>query len=331
MEILVTGPDGLLGSNLVRELLNRNYSVSVLVEVGKNPKTLKGLPIKFFYGNILDPQILNEAFEGKDVVFHCAASTKVYPARNAIVKKVNIEGTQNIIDAALKHSIKRLIYVGTANSFGAGLSLSELGNETSAYASEKYKLDYHDSKYQAQLNILEASKNKKLPAIIVNPTFMMGPFDSGPSSGALIIAIANQKLPGSSPGGKNFVAVKDVVVAMANAVEMGRIGECYILGNENLLYTHAIETISKVVGVKTPKRKIPSALLIFYGTVNSFFAKLFRYTPSVTREVAKISCENQYYCSDKAIKELLLPQTPFATAVKESYEWFIENGYVNKQ
>ena len=82
MEVLVTGPDGVLGSNLVRELLQRNYKVSVFLEQGKDPITLKDLPIKRYFGNIVDYENVNEAIKGKDAVLHCAASTSVFPARN---------------------------------------------------------------------------------------------------------------------------------------------------------------------------------------------------------------------------------------------------------
>ena len=116
MEILVTGPDGVLGSNLVRELLHRNYAVSVLVEPGKDPLTLKGLPITVIHGNILDHDSIDKAIAGKDIVFHCAAATSVYPARNEMVNRVNIDGTQHVVDAALKHGTKRLIFVQPMNS-----------------------------------------------------------------------------------------------------------------------------------------------------------------------------------------------------------------------
>ncbi len=331
MEILVTGPDGLLGSNLVRELLDRKYHVSVLVEKGKNPITLKDLPIRIYEGNILDPQILNEAFAGKDIIFHCAASTNVYPARSKLVNQVNIDGTKNVIDASLKHAVKRLIYVGTANSFGSGTTLNHLGNENNPYGASKYQLDYMDSKYKAQQLVLEAVKNHHLPAMVVNPTFMIGPYDSRPSSGAVVIGVATKKVPGSTTGGKNFVAVKDVAIAMANAINMGRIGECYILGHENLSYKVAFDKIAKVVGVKALKLVLPNVVTISYGSINSYLAKLFGYQPSLTREVAIISCENHYYSSAKAIEELKLPQTPIEVAIHECYEWFWGNGYLKRK
>ena len=330
MEILVTGPDGVLGSKLVRELINRGYNISVLLEPGKDPITLKGLPIKLYYGNILDPAALNDAFVNKDVVFHCAASTSMFPARNEMVNKVNIDGVQNVINATLKHAIKRLIYVGTANSFGPGSTASNPGNEQSKYNSFKYGIDYLDSKYKAQQLVLKAVKEEGLPAIIVNPTFMIGPYDSRPSSGAMILALYKNKVPGYSLGGKNFTAVKDVATAMANAITMGEIGQCYILGNFNLTYKESFEKMAAAIGAKAPTRKFSSKVVIAYGTLSSFLASVFKYYPSITKELAVLSSEHHYYSAEKAHKELLMPQTPIETAALECFEWFKENGYLKK-
>lgn len=328
MEILVTGPDGVLGSNLVRELLRRNYNVSVLLEPGKDPITLQGLPITRHYGNILDPQALVQAFKNKDIVFHCAASTSVWPARSEIVNRVNIEGTQNVIDAVLKNKIQRMIYVGTANSFSYTSDKENPGTEGTPYASWHYGLDYMDSKYKAQELILQNVKENGLPALVVNPTFMIGPYDSRPSSGALILALYKGKVPGYTNGGKNYVAVKDVAFAMANAIDRGRIGECYIVGNVNLSFKEAFDLIATTIGAKPPKLKLPNPIVKLYGSFTSTTAKLFGFNPSVTRELATISCDRHYYSVEKARKELELPQTPIETAVKECFEWFKENGYL---
>ena len=329
MKVLVTGPDGVLGSNLVRKLLQNNYKVQVFVERGKTTPTLEGLDIKFYYGNILNQDDLKAAFENTDYVIHCAAHTSVFPARNKYVNTVNIEGTKNIANACIEFGVKKLIYVGTANSFGFGPSKEELGNESQPYRSLKYGLDYMDSKYHAQLHLLKIIKEKGLNATIVNPTFMIGPFDSKPSSGKMILALYNGKIPGYTKGGKNYIAVKDVVVAIINAIDKGKTGECYILGNENLTYSEAFNKMAEAIGAKAPKRKLTKFMVVTYGSFNSFFAKLFRYSPSVTRELAIISCDKHYYSSEKAQKELDLPQTPIEEAVKESFDWFKNNGYIN--
>jgi dihydroflavonol-4-reductase len=331
MEILVTGPDGVLGSNLVRELLKRELSVSVLLEPGKDPITLKDLPIHRYFGNILDKEAIDKAFEGKDIIYHCAASTSVFPARNELVNRVNIEGTQNVIDACLKHAIKRLIYVGTANSFSYGESINEPGVEGTPYKSAKFGLDYMDSKYKAQELLLKAVREQNVPALIVNPTFMIGPYDSRPSSGAMILAIHNKKVPGYTNGGKNYVAVKDVATAMANALTMGKIGECYIVGNINLGYKEAFETIAKTIGAKAPTRNLSNFAVVAYGTISSFLAKTFKYYPALTKELAIISCEKHYYSPEKARRELQMPETPIEVAIQECYDWFKENGYLNKK
>lgn len=331
MEILVTGPDGVLGSNLVRELIHRNYNVHVLVEPGKDPITLKGLPITVIHGNILDADSINNAVEGKEIVFHCAAATSVYPPRNEMVNRVNIEGTQNIINSVIKHGVKRLIYVGTANSFSYGTSIEAPGVENTPYLSVKYGLDYMDSKYNAQQLILAHVKEHGLPALIVNPTFMIGPYDSRPSSGAMILAVHQGRVPGYSLGGKNYVAVKDVATAMANAITMGTLGECYIVGNVNLSYKDAFELIAKTIGAKTPTRKLTNFMVQSYGRLNSFFAGIFGYYPAVTAELAKISTENHFYSAAKAQRELQMPQTPLEVAIKECFEWFTENNYLDKK
>jgi len=328
MKILVTGPDGVLGSNLVRELISRSYEVSVLLLEGTKSSTLEGLPIEKFYGNILNPEDLDKCIAGKDVVIHAAASTSVYPARDAFVNKVNIEGSKNVADACLRHNIKRLVYVGTANSFGHGNTFEKPGVEGNPYTSGKFGLDYMDSKRKAQELILDYVANKGLQAIIVNPTFMIGPYDSKPSSGEMIIALYQGKVPGYTSGGKNYVAVKDAANAVANAVTMGRIGECYILGNENLSFKEAFERMAKVIGVKAPKRKLGPGIVKFYGKFNSFLAKIFKFRPSVTKELAAISCECVYHSPEKARKELLLKQTPLEVSVKECFDWFKENDYI---
>lgn len=330
MKILVTGPDGVLGSNLVRELLSRNYEVSVLLEEGKESPTLDGLEITRFYGNILNPDDLDNCIKGNDVVIHCAAATAVFPARNEILNKVNIGGTENVIQAVKDNNVKRLIFVGTANSFGFG-DEENPGKEGNPYTSIKYGLDYMDSKRKAQEIILKEVKENNLPALIVNPTFMIGPYDSKPSSGAMLLALYNGKVPGYTTGGKNFVAVKDAATAIANAITMGKFGECYILGNVNLTYKEAFETMADAIGVKAPKRKLGPLIVKPYGAITSFFAKIFKFYPAVTKEIAIISCERHYYSSEKARREIGLPQTPLKVALKESFDWFKENGYLDKK
>lgn len=329
MKIFVTGADGMLGSNLVRKLLEQKHNVVVFLQPGKNTNTLDGLPIEKHYGDILNPVDLCKSMKGCDIAIHMAANTSIWPSRSEIVRKVNIEGTGNVVEAVLSEKAKRLIYVGTANSFGFGTKENP-GNENNPYRSAIYGLDYMDSKYEAQLLVLKAIKEKQLPAVIVNPTFMLGAYDSKPGSGAMILAVYNRKVPGFSPGGRNYVYVNDVATAIVNAIDKGRIGECYILGNRNMNYKEAFTLMANTVGVKPPGIKFPAFIAKSYGGLGSTFAKIFGFMPTVSYNMAKIACDGHYYSVEKARKELGLPQTPIEDAVKEAYEWFVANGFIKK-
>lgn len=323
MKILVTGADGFLGSNVVRELLKRNHNVKAFIYPESKSTTLDGLDIERFKGNLLNTDDVIKAASDVDAVIHTAANTKTWPSRCKSHAAVNIEGTKNVIKAVTENNIKRMVYVGTANSFGPGTKENP-GTEKNPYASAKYGLGYMDSKYQAHLLVLEAVK-QGLPAVIVNPTFMFGPHDSGPSSGAMIVAVYKGKAPGYSPGGKNYVYVKDVAVGICNALTMGRIGESYILGNENLSYKEAFELIAQQIGAKTPKTRMPKFAVLAFGALSSGIASITGKAPAVSYPMARISCDGHYFSPAKAVKELQLPQTPVADAITEAFNWFKEN------
>lgn len=327
MKILVTGADGLLGSNLVRELLSRGHAIRAFVQPGRQQKTLEGLPIEKFAGNLLNPDEVIKAGEGCEAVIHCAASTAVWPIRSEIINKVNIDGTKNIIQAVYRNAIQRLIYVGTANSFGFG-SKDQPGVEGNPYKSATYGLDYMDSKYKAMLVVLEEVKKNSLPAVVVNPTFMFGPYDSTPSSGAMIVALYKGKVPGYTKGGRNYLCAKDAAVAIANALTKGRVGECYILGSENLSYREIFTKISRTIGVKPPSLAIPSVFAKVYGRIGSIVGNVTGKAPAISYPLARISADEHYYSPTKARTELDLPQTPVETGIRESFDWLKENGYL---
>ena len=325
-KILVTGADGLLGSNLVRELLSRGYQVRAFTQPGRKVNTLDGLAIEKFEGDLLSKNSITNALQGCRYVIHAAASTSIWPSRNEVARKINIKGTQNMAECALEANLERMVYVGTANSYGFGTKENP-GREENAYVAHKYKMDYLDSKYEAHQVVIETVK-KGLNAVIVNPTFMIGPFDSGPSSGSMIIALAKKKIMGFTKGGRNYIYVKDVATAIANALTMGRSGQGYILGNANLSYQEAFALMGKAMGVKPPQRKIPDWAALLFGFLSSVKARISGNPPIISLPLAKIALDAHYFTPKKAIEELKLPQTPLEVAIREAFEWFKANNYV---
>lgn len=327
MRVLVTGADGLLGSNLVRLLLSRGYTVRVFLFPSSESKSLDGLNIEKFYGNILEPDSMNPAFADCDAVIHAAAMTNVWPARSALVREVNITGTANAIEVALNHKIKRFIYVGS------GSSVNAQSGESSKYTfpGARFGLDYIDSKYEALNLVLEAVKTQNLPALAVLPTFMIGAYDYLPGSGQMILAVANGKMKFYTSGGRNYVHVLDVATAIANALEMGTIGKYYIAGNENLTYKEFISKTAEIVKKPKPLFQIPGWLVKTIGYLGTVIGTRLNKQPLISFPMAQIACEKQYVSSADAIKELKMPQTSIDTAIKECFNWFINNNYLKQK
>ncbi|MEM8897049.1 MAG: NAD-dependent epimerase/dehydratase family protein [Bacteroidota bacterium] len=321
MKVFLTGGTGLLGANLARELLKREYEVTALIRPASDVSTLEGLELSFHEGDLLRPDSLQSGMEGCTYVIHAAANTDVWPIYSQAQWETNVLGTQNLIQAALKTGISRFIHVSTANTFGFG-SREQPGTEESLFLSGKYKLGYIDSKYAAQKAVEKSIRDQNLPAIIVNPTFMIGPYDSKPSSGAMVKSIMEGGVPGYPAGGKNFVAVKDVATATVNALQMGKVGESYILGNENLSFKEAFQLMAEVAGVKPPSIPLLPLATKVYGFIGSAMGKLSGKAPKVSFPAARIACDGHYFDPSKARKELALSATPLQEAIAEAVEWF---------
>ncbi len=323
----MTGADGMLGSSVCRELVRQGYAVRDMILPDRNLSVLSGLKIEIVEGNILDKELLQKVMRTCDFVIHAAASTSVWPSRSKMVMDVNFEGTKNIMEVAEKLNMKRMVHIGTANSFGHG-SKEKPGDETMPFVFGKYGLDYIDSKYASQEMLLEKHLSDGFPIIIINPTYMIGPFDSGPSSGKMIIELLQGRIPGYTAGGKNFISSTDVAIAAVNALKLGRLGECYIAGNENLDYKEFFKKVCAVKNKKFRLIKVPGFLVLCLGFYNSVVARVINKAPKLSYTMTRMASVGQYYSSEKARQELKLPQTPIEKGIELCVDWFESNGYL---
>jgi dihydroflavonol-4-reductase len=328
MKTLVTGPDGLLGSNIVRTLLDAGHEVHALVHPSSRSTTLDGLSVQIFQGDILDQNSIAAAIAGCDNVIHAAASTAMYPPRDPKITTINVDGTRNMLEAAEKQGVKRFVHIGSASSFGFGTMLQP-GTEESSYKYKKYGLAYYDSKLTAQKLVLQHVKEEKIDAVVVNPTFMFGPFDSGPSSGRMLLKFKEIPFPVYPPGGRNFADARDVAAGAVAAIAKGRTGECYILGNRNMDMKDFFALVADTVGEKAPNIPLPEWGMLFAGAVGTAIGRIDKNAkPEVTWEIALSGNTGSYYSAAKAIRELGLPQTPVEKALEDEWRWLSDNGYV---
>ncbi|WP_245711803.1 NAD-dependent epimerase/dehydratase family protein [Hymenobacter psychrophilus] len=327
MDVLVTGANGFLGRHLVAELHRRGHAVRVLVRPGTAPPFPTDWNVEYWPGDLTQPATLTGAAEGCGAIIHAAALASVNPARNPALWTVNVEGTRAVLAEARRAAVGRLVYVGTANVFGFGTQQNP-GDETRPYAGTRYGLDYMDSKRAATDLVLAAVADEQLPAVLVHPTFMLGPEDRKPTSGALLLEIYRGRVPGYPPGGKNYVHVRDVAVATVNALTMGSVGESYILGNENLRYREAFALMAGLLNVPAPRWPLPAGLAQLYGQLCSLQARLTGQPGRLNAAMTAVANDGHYFGVEKARRELGLPQTPVAQAITEAFAWFKAHRYV---
>jgi dihydroflavonol-4-reductase len=323
MKIAVTGAGGHVGNVLCKALADQGMELKILLL--ENEKMPIGLDAEVVVGNILDKHVLQQLISGCDVVYHLAAKIAIDNKDRDAVFEVNVQGTKNVIDVCLEQNVKRLIYTSTVHSlksFGPDEVLDE--NNPLNPAS---KMAYEASKAEAELLILQAAKNG-LDAVILNPSAIIGPCDFQPSYlGQALIKIYQNKLPMLVPGGYDFVDVRDVVDAAVNAAIKGRSGERYILSGQWLSLKELSETIGRVCSRKTPSFMAPMFLAKIGLPFIHAWAKFSGQHPLYTADSLEILKEsNKNMSHEKAEKELGYNPRPIDETLKDTLEWFRENG-----
>lgn len=322
MTVLLTGANGFLGTHLARQLLDRGYTVRALLRSGCTTTTLDSLAVERVTGDLRDRAAVVRAAEGCRYIIHAGAMASVNPARDKAVWDVNLNGTENVLRAARLTDVERLVYVGTANVFGFGTK-EQPGDETNAYTGGRYGLDYMDSKQAATQRVLQSG----VPSVLVHPTFMLGPFDYKPTSGALLLGLYKGQLLGIPAGGKNYVHVSDVATATINGLTKGSTGEQYILGNQNLDYAEAFRLMADVMGCRVPAFSVPKSLARIIGQFGDLQYRLTGQPARLNPAMVAVANDGHYFNPQKAINELQLPQTPIRDAILDAFNWFRTNGY----
>jgi dihydroflavonol-4-reductase len=326
-KVFVTGADGMLGSSICRELLNQGYDVKALCLPNRKTNTLSNLPIEIVYGSLERKEFLLKEMNDCIYVIHVAAMVKVWPRRMSCINEVNLTGTKTIMEVVDELKIARMIHIGSANSFAFG-SKEEPGDESGSFDGWKYGMDYIDSKYKAQQMLLRQFNKTGFPVVIINPTYMIGPFDSGPSSGQMLLALCKGALKFYCKGGKNFVCSVDVAKAAVNALTKGVLGECYIAGNQNLEFKEFFHKACRIINKEFGLIPAPYPMVLMAGFVSSLLARITGKPPKISYSMAKMAKENQFFSAQKAVRVLDMPQTPIEEGIMQCIDWFKTNKYL---
>ncbi|MBO9563206.1 MAG: NAD-dependent epimerase/dehydratase family protein [Niastella sp.] len=325
-KILITGANGFLGSNLTRELFRHGYEIKLLVRPGANLKGLDDIPADIYFGHIDNAAQVSEAVAGCSIVIHAASITDQWGIGFAEYERINFTATQYMVEASLQHHIEKFIYVSTANTIEPG-SKENPGTELNGFSLFKANSGYINTKYLAQQYVLEQVQARQLPAIVVNPTFIIGPNDSKPSSGKLLLYGLNKRLLFYPPGGKNFVYIHDVCHGIVSTLTKGQTGSCYLLAGHNLTYREFFSLLNKIARQKKIMIRIPAPVLKLAGMIGTLKAAITRRPGKLTWSAAWLLSLDNYYSGQKAARELEIHYTPIETAISKALNWFKENHY----
>ncbi|MCX6139038.1 MAG: SDR family oxidoreductase [Ignavibacteriales bacterium] len=322
MIVAVTGANGFIGSQLCRALIHSGHRVRALVRTSSDLHSIQQLPVEPVIGDVRDEQSLHAAFDGCNVVFQTAAIVSFWKPLHALQHEVNVHGTHNVVTAALRCGVGRLVHTSSIAALGHAED-GLLADETTPFNWDASQPGYKKSKHDAELEILHGIGNG-LDAVIVNPAVVIGPGDVHFNGGDFIRSVSRGFVPFYIRGGANIVFVEDVVRGQIAAAEKGEKGERYILGGENLTHRQIFQTIAQIVGKPEPRIPLPVAAVKVAARVFDLIGVATGKKPMLTSELTAGAGLHNWYSSAKAERELGYTITPFQKAVELTYRWYKE-------
>lgn len=326
MKALVTGASGFIGGAVVRALVAAGVAVRITARPGNDLRHLASLPMERVEADLRDKESLVRALQGCRHLYHVAAHYALWAKDPSIFYDINVTGTRTLLEAAREAGLERIVYCSTIGAIGLPPG-GGLGTETTPVSLDQMAGHYKRSKYLAEQEVLKLAR-EGLPVIIVNPSAPVGAGDVKPTpTGQIIVDFMKGRMPAYIETGMNLIDVDDVAAGHLLAMEKGRGGERYILGNQNLLLPEVFEILSRLTGVKAPRIKLPRLAILPLAYMNEWIASLTTHPPRIPLEGVRMAKYKMHYDCSKAIKELGLPQTPVDVALDKAVRWFRVHGY----
>ncbi len=326
--VLVTGATGFVGSAVARALLAKGRTVRVLVRRNSDRTNLANLKVEQREGSLEDAASLATALAGCGVLYHVAADYRLWVPRHDVMYRTNVDGTRNLMGAALQQGVERVVHTSTV----ATLGLHEDGtpaDETTPSSLDDMIGSYKRSKFLAEEIVRSMVSEQGLPAVIVNPSTPIGPGDIKPTpTGRIVVEAASGRMPAFVDTGLNIAHVDDVAAGHLLAEERGKIGECYILGGENLSLRELLRRIALLVGRRPPTIALPIAALMPVAYATEAIARLTGGEAFVTVDSLRLARHKMYFTSQKAMTELGYSPRPVDRALEDAIVWFRRIGKI---
>lgn len=316
MRVLVTGASGFLGAHLVRSLLRGGDEVVALVRPGSPRNHLRRIGVELLEGDLSDPDILEQGCDSSEAVVHCASLISYWRRQHAQLRRVNVEGTMAVLRAAARSGTRRLVHVSSAATVGTTREPAVL-DESTPWSPEGLTSTYAATKREAEERVLAASWGG-MPALVVNPSLLLGPRLDGLPPSPLVLGIQRGRLPWVPPGGVSPTDVTDVADAIARAVHRGRAGERYLLAGSPVSWRRLYETIAENADGRVPGRDLTARRLQRRRRLEAWKDRLRLSRPPLTLEAYRNLGTFAWYDSSKAERELDYAPRPLARVVRHA-------------
>jgi len=329
-KVFITGGTGFLGSHLIEKLCREGFSVSALYRTEKKLKSFleqeeafKNIKVDWVKGDLFSN---NWSLEGFDFVYHLAGHVGYTKKDRAIMEKVNVEGTREVIKKIqmVKGLRPRLIYSSSVVAVGASKTKKEILDEKSSYTIASFDFGYFETKRKAEELVKRFCENGN-DAIILNPSTIYGPRDMLKGSRKFQLQMAKGNLKVCSKGGVSVVHVDDVCDAFIKSTFKGKSGERYILSGDNITIKELLNEIADWAKVPKVKYAIPTFLILTMGKLADLLG-LIGLKTGVSYENLRVATMYHWFKNDKAKKHLDFKSRPFQESIDDSLSWAKNKG-----
>ena len=297
-KILVTGATGLVGSELVKQLLEKGYNVTALYNSTSLDTTHPNLTVR--QCDILDTTVLEEIMQDITHVYHCAAIVSFKPKDKYRLLKINVEGTANVVNACLDAGVQKLVHVSSVSALGR--IRNGVVTEQMNWSEKTSNSVYGKSKYLGELEVWRGI-GEGLQALVVNPSIILGGNDWDNGSAA-IFKTAYNEFKWYTEGITGFVDVSDVARAMILLMNSKISGQRFILSAENLSYKEIFSSIATCFGKRPPSRKVSPVMAEIVWRLEGIKAWITGKKHLLTKETARTALATVYFDNSKILNEL---------------------------
>lgn len=325
--IVVTGASGLVGGNLVRALSAQGRSVRALVH--RDRRALGGLEVETASADLTDSASLERAFRGAEAVYHLAGSISIRMDNWDEVRRVNVEGTRNVIEACLRSGVEKLVYFSSIHAYRQQPFELPLDEDRPLLSDDDAHIPPYERSKAAAERLVRGAPERGLATVIIIPTAILGPYDFCPSYlGQALQMLTGGRIPALVRGGYNWVDVRDVVAGAIQAERLASLvpgGSRYILSGHWHTIKELAQVAAGITGKSAPRFVVPVWLAELFQPVMAKLAQLNGSQPLYTQAMLQAMRSNRRISHARATKDLGYAPRPFEQTLRDTLDWFTQN------